>query len=333
MTALWDDPRPKGYWPGTPTQWREPTIDDCAWYAVEFLFEKASNTHLSLHPVLDIRAYSSDKVGGTPNTVALRDTLRLWPASEDVTYRYNGYNRADIVDALRHGAGILWGGDYENLPVHYRRWTNNDVFAHAMASLTLDVNKAGKERTFLYDPLGGGPTKQPYDGEWITIDALLDFSWNSGKLYPIGIVENEGETVKYLHLGKGQKPDREVGVRRGGVARAAPRFSAGTVRKFWNADKRWPFLAKFKDGWFLVLWDQGENNWEFGYVHKDDIIANEGVVVETTTDPTIDELMRAITALKDDKQTLVDANYVQSQLLTQYEEVVPRVRDDLTTLP
>ena len=306
--VMWDNPRPKGYWPNTPSQWREPSVDDCTWYATEFLFEAASETHRSVHPVLGLRNDSIDKVGGTTLPVALSETMRLWPTSERVTYSYGSYTRDEIVAALLSGAGILWGGDYEKLPNHYRRWTNNDVFNHAMASLTLE----DEDRTFLYDPLGGGPTRQPYDGEWITIDALLDFNWNAGyKQYSVGIVENLGEEpMRYLHLPMSSEADRVVGIRRGGAARVAPRITAAVKRKFWNEEKRWGFLGLFSGGWFLVLWEQ-DGEWDFGYVHREDIIANESVQVE----PTLPEVSAEATELYEKIETaLVNLNEAQAFL-------------------
>ncbi len=348
MTILWDNPRPDGYWPGTPTQWREPSVDDCTWYATEFLFERASSTHLSMHPTREIREHSSDKVGGTPLAVALRDTLRLWPTSEQVTYRYGAYSGRYISEALRHGAGILWGGDYEQLPKHYRRWTNNDNFDHAFASLTLNKSPGGEDRTFLYDPLGGGPQREFYDGEWITLEALFKFNWQANaSTYYVGIVENKGKyRMQSLHLPITEEPDRVVTVRRGGAARAAPRYTADPVRKFWNEDKRWRLLGKVTGGWHIVLWKVGDNHWEYGYVFKDDILTNEGVVIAgpVESDPDESEAIaelharlqtanKSIIALKDDKLALINTNYAQGQLLKTYEEVVPRVRDDLATLP
>lgn len=320
MAKLWDNPRPQGYWPGTPTQWREPSVDDCTWYATEFLFEAASETHLSMHPVRDIRANSTDTDGGTPLAVALRDTAAIWPDDEGVTYEYIFANRQQITNALASGAGILWGGDYERLPPHYRRWTNNDVFNHAMASLTLDIGATGTERTFLYDPLGGGPEREPYDGEWIKIHDILDFNWGDGG-YPVGIVKNKGDyTMQKLNLPFSQKANRAVGLRRGAAARSAPMHGSDVVRRFWTESKRYPFLAKFRNGWFLVLWKGDENDWDFGYVHKDDIKVNEWVGVPPVDDTDVAALKLANKALASDNAALnnrMDTALIQADKVVQ----------------
>jgi hypothetical protein len=154
-----------------------------------------------------------------------------------------------------------------------------------MSSLTLDEN----ERTFLYDPLGGGPERLPYDGEWISLDALLEFNWKSNGKYYVAIVENEGNyNLRYLHLPVHQEADKVVTVRRGGAARVEPRITSSTVRRFWNENKRRPFLAKFAGGWYLVLWSSGEE-WEWGYVYKDDILSVESVEVEPPQPPCEEE--------------------------------------------
>lgn len=232
-----------------------------------------------MHPVQALREKSTDTEGGTELQVALRDTLKLWPTNERVTYRYGLFTRQYIASALRRGAGVLYGGDYEKLPLHYRRWTNNDVFNHAAASLTLDIKPNGVERTFWYDPLGGGPQRAPYDGEWITLDAVLDFNWSYNGRYYVGIVENLGDVpVKYLHLGLEQEPDKVVYLERGATARVSPRTTADQRRRFWNETKARPFLARFSGGWLLVLWDDGEGNtWDFGYVHRDEALRIETV--------------------------------------------------------
>ena len=187
MAELRDSPRPKVYWPNTPSQWREPTVDDCTWYATEFAFQAASKNHLNMHPVKDLREKSSDTEGGTPVPVALRDTEYLWPKSEEVAYKYGQFTKAEIRRALKDEKTIVYGGDYEKLPQHYRRWTYNDTFNHAMASRDYrEVNGVGF--TFLYDPLGGGPQRDFYDGEWIRLDDLLAFNWSGSKGEYVGIV-------------------------------------------------------------------------------------------------------------------------------------------------
>jgi hypothetical protein len=140
-----------------------------------------------MHPVKDLRNKSSDTTGGTPVPVALRDTWALWPKSEDVGYQYGKFSKAAIRRALKDGKTIVYGGDAEKLPPHYRRWTSNDFFNHAMASRDLRMHN-GVEQTFLYDPLGGGPQRDFYDGEWIPLDAVLAFNWGGVTAEYVGIV-------------------------------------------------------------------------------------------------------------------------------------------------
>lgn len=302
-----DSPRPEGYWPGTPSQWREATVDDCTWYATEFLFEAAGRTHHSMHPVRELRALSSDKVGGTPLTVAIGDTLRIWPASENVGAVYGTFSRLDIVRALSTGAGILWGGDYVKLPPHYRRWTNHDEFSHAMASLTFDKET---QQTFLYDPLGGGPTKLPYDGEWIGIDDLLAFNWSNGQLgYYVGIVQNKGDGVmRFLHLPTSQRPNKTVALKHGASAFAEPRATGEPVRRFFNENKQWPYLGKGWSGWYIVLWNDGEtgDTWDFGFVPSTEVLEVVNVPIPPVEGVNCDEFENTLEIVRTHVQELAD---------------------------
>lgn len=277
MASLRDSPRPDVYWPNTPSQWREPSVDDCTWYATEFAFQAASENHLNMHPVKDLRNKSTDTEGGTPVDVALRDTFKLWPIRENVGYRYGAFNFATIRRSLRDGSTIVVGGDYEKLPLHYRRWTNNDTFNHAMAARDLRKNKAGEWLTFLYDPLGGGPAREPYDGEWIKLDDLLTFTWNaSSRTWWLGIVYNRSEIpMKYLNLPAQYKPDRFARLKRGAPVRSEPRATSEVVRKFWNENTRRPILYAVDGGWVCVLW-KDDKEWQWGYADPDDVIAKGG---------------------------------------------------------
>jgi hypothetical protein len=265
MAILWDKPRPSVYWPGTPSQWREPTVDDCTWYAVEFAFEAASKTHLSMHPVRDLRRHSSDTVGGTPVPVALREVDKLWPTSEGVRWTYGAESRATIRRALIDGDTIVWGGDYEKLPTHYKRWTNNDIFDHAMASRDFRTYN-GTGQTFLYDPIGGGPQRDFYDGEWISLDALMEFSWSGAGGEWVGIVratKQQGDTMikgpfertssRYVELPVGVKV-----------------FNApeGKVVKRIGTAKKYDYFGYTNDYWAIELWVMGEP--VIAYVKKND---------------------------------------------------------------
>jgi hypothetical protein len=257
MTELWDNPRPVGYWPGTPSQWREPTVDDCTWYATEF-------------------AFSTDTEGGTPVSVAIRDTQDLWPERERVFSQYGAYKREYITRLLTEGAVFVVGGDYEKLPKHYRRWTYNDYFNHAMAIKTYD---AKHDRTFLYDPLGGGRTYEPYDGEWISMSAILHYTWqaNSTKWYA-GLVQNLGdEPMKAVFVNPTHPADREVRVEANTVVRGQPRSTGERTRQIYSATKWWPVLGRTTDGWRLIAWNLDLSNKNIGYVHVNDIIEARAV--------------------------------------------------------
>lgn len=323
MTTLWDNPRPKGYWPGTPSQWREPTVDDCTWYATEFGFEAASETHLSMHPVKDLRNFSSDTVGGTPLSVALRETARLWPAKERVHSEYGAYSRRFIMDALSAGAVLVYGGDYEVLPPHYRRWTYNDYFDHAVASKTLDRTDLGTFRTFMYDPLGGGRYYEPYDGEWITIDGLLKYCWQSGDKYWVSIIENKGaEPMKSLNINPNQMADKEVRVRNTTVVRAQPRITGDRTRRIYSNTKWWPVVGRVAGGWRLIAWKNELGHVEWGYINPDDILEYRN---EPFTDTDND-------ALLNENLTLASENAALETELGKYKGVVESISADLEVL-
>ena len=281
--ALRDKPRPSIYWPNTPSQWREPTVDDCTWYAVEFGFQAASKDHLSMHPVNDLRNHSSDTIGGTPVPVALREVYRLWPKDQGAEYRYGLFSRTEIRRMLKDGKTIIWGGDYEKLPKHYRRWTYNDTFDHAMASRDFRTNGLGTDVTFLYDPLGGGPQRDFYDGEWISLDALLDFSWGAnGKEY-VGVVygtaqpkDNGGDEMikgnverqsnKWVEIPKGvwvwDSPDGEV-VRETGTARRYDYF--GYTKGHWA-------IGIFVAGDPVIAYVKKNDNWARGQWPEEPVV-------------------------------------------------------------
>jgi hypothetical protein len=302
MTELWDKPRPQGYWPGTPNQFREATVDDCTWYATEFGFEAASQTHRSVHPVRELRNFSTDTVGGTPVAVAIRDTQNLWLDRERVVSTYGTRTKEQIITLLKRGAVLVYGGDYEKLPQHYRRWTNNDFFNHALATKTYDESA---DRTFMYDPLGGGPTFQPYDGEWISLNNVLDYCWQAGgTTYWVGVIENRGdEPMKSVNLNPNQPTDREVRVGKNTVVRVAPRTTSEAVRTVYSAQKWLPFIGRAPGGWRLIGWNLDESGKNIGYVHFDDIEEVRNVTpLVTGTD--VEALKLANEALRDERSQL-----------------------------
>lgn len=254
MATLRDKPRPSVYWPNTPSQWREPTVDDCTWYAVEFAFQAASDNHVSMHPVNDLRNHSIDRTGGTQVRVALSEVDRLWPKGENVGWKYGVFSKTEIRRRLKDGATIVWGGDYEKLPQHYRRWTVNDYFNHAMASRDFRINpQSGKAQTFLYDPLGGGPQRDFYDGEWINLEALYRFNWNNEE---VGIVYNIGRKTDKMIRGPIERTSSKWVHLPAGV-RVFDAPGGQVVRTVGNA-KRYDYFGYSNGFWAIEIFVQGE---------------------------------------------------------------------------
>lgn len=274
--------RPKfddyGYWPNTPSQWREPTVDDCTWYAGEFAFQAADSLHRNYHPVNDIRNQSTDRDGGTPVDVMLRDTKQFWPKDAGLGYEYAAWKKRDIVRALNTGATVVTGGDYEKLPLHYRRWTNNDYFNHAMAHRFARKNKVGKWLTALYDPLGGGPTREPYDGEWILLDALYgdedEYTWRkSAGRYWVGVVDNYHgkDQMKRVFFDK-QDTQRECQVFTGSPVYAEPTTIAPKLKVLMDDQKWYGLIGRVNPDWFAVFsWNKELNDHEVGYLAAQDV--------------------------------------------------------------
>jgi len=307
MTELWDNPRPDGYWPGTPSQWREATVDDCTWYATEFAFEAASETHRSVHPVKGLREYSTDTSGGTPVSVAIRDTSKLWPRTERVHAVYGQFHRDYLERCLQQGAVLVLGGDYEKLPVHYRKWTINDKFDHAVACKTYRLKpQTDIEQTFLYDPLGGGSTLQPYDGEWITLDALLDnYTWaaSSGRIWA-GIVMNKGdEPMRSVNLFSQQATDKEVRCRSNTEVRVEPRIDGRRTRTIWGSKNWFSLIGTAANGWRLIGWNLDADRSNIGYIHKDDIAETRTVEPAQSVDST--GFAKRVVELEKDNAALV----------------------------
>ena len=330
MVELRDDPRPQGYWPNTPSQWREPTVDDCTWYAGESAWQSGSNNHLNMNPVKDLREKSIDTVGGTDPLVMMKEMERLWPTSEQVGWAYGGWTAEELKRALAGGACLLIGGDYEKLPIHYRRWTNNDIFNHEMMVKFIDPN----DKVFLYDPLGGGPTFQPYDGEWIPFADLFGtnkFTWKkTASTWWAGIVQNlERDAVKKIFA----EAKKQVRVARGTPVFPAPR-ALNHDKKLWEPDQWRDFYGVTFNGWRLIKYHK-EDEAQYGYIHSRDVIEarNAPAIPASPPDTDVEALQLANKALRTANQNLTDSNQVMHQTLLQYEEVIPSVRNDLATLP
>ena len=303
-------PPPPGYWPPTPSQWTEVTVDDCTWFAGEFAWQSGSDIHRSMHPVDDLRAKSTDRVGGTPINVMMNEIDRLWPARDGVGWRYGSHSTQEIKRALTGGAAVIVGGDYEKLPPHYKRWTNNDVFDHAMTiKFLLDDG-----RVRLYDPLGGGPARLPYDGEWIPFEALFagnyGFNWQEPTgAYPTGFVQNLTEgapEVDKLFLDQEHPATREMRVKDRTPVYKKPSITSLRVKTFWN-ETVWRWLAGATEGWRITVYqDVGSTDWKVGYVNNIDVI--ETRTAELPADDHLETIETLTTQLNEERDQLATAN-------------------------
>ena len=325
MATLRDDPQfgVFGYWPNTPSQWREPTVDDCTWYAGEFAFQAADVKHRNFHPVNDIRKKSADNKGGTTVSYMTNFMGEWWPKDAAISYAYGTWSESRIIHMLESGATFIVGGDYEELPLHYRRWTNNDYFNHAVALRFYD---ADRERTAMYDPLGGGPTRQPYDGEWIKLDALLNgaYWWRSGTGYAAGAVAaNRGAAMRKGFI-DGEDARRELRVKKGTFVQEEPSPVSPVSRRIYSDSKWWKVLGRFTGGWFLITWENEGN--QYGYVHHSAITEQRSVDPKNTTsaDP---ELMQQLVLAQDEVQRLEASLNVARETSKERLAVINTVRD------
>jgi hypothetical protein len=261
-------------------------------------------------------------VGGTPVAVALRDTGEFWPDRENVSWEYSAYSKFELERALRSGAVLVVGGDYESLPFHYRRWTNNDNFDHAIALKFLTPVNTTK----MYDPLGGGPTNQPYDGEWIDFDAIFNpsgFCWRGvDEKYMCGIVQNteEGETsMDTMYLDQDTPATRMMRVKDKTKVYDKPTVTSDMVKTFWNADT-WRWLAGTAPGWKMTLYKNvSDTEWQAGYVQAEEVLEVKDAPVEI--DPDVARIKELETTLTSLAVTLGQ----ESDLLDEAEEKLDRI--------
>lgn len=196
MADLRDSPLPSGYRPNTPNQFREKTVDDCTWFAMEYAYERASLGQLKANPVDVRRTVDPDLTGPTRMSDAFEAFDRYYKRSRLVRHYQSPLTPRDFDEALnllRMDATLVVIGDYEELPFHYRRWTYNDKFDHAIAihDFRPDIKFGARSvgSTYMYDPLGGGRTFEPYDGEWIPVEGVLrSFVWTTGTSISIGVL-------------------------------------------------------------------------------------------------------------------------------------------------
>ena len=278
MATLRDNPpfSDFGWWPNTPSQWREPTVDDCTWYAGEFAFQAADIKHRNYHPVNDIRNKSADTKGGTTVQYMTSFMYDFWPRDARLHAYYGSFGENRIIDMLEKGATFIVGGDYEKLPVHYRRWTNNDLFDHAVAIRFYD---ADRERTAMYDPLGGGVARQPYDGEWISLEALLrGYWWRGGSGWVAGVVGPYREEPIVKSFVRPEEASRELRSKARSYVYEGPSTLSPLERRIWSDQNWWPVIGRAAGGWFLILWrDKESNEMRHGYIHRDDVLEQREV--------------------------------------------------------
>jgi hypothetical protein len=296
-----------GYWPNTPSQWREPTVDDCTWYAGEFAYQAADTLHRNFHPVNDIRNQSSDRVGGTPVDVMLRDMQAFWPEDSGVGYSYGQWKLRDIKRALQSNASVVVGGDYEKLPLHYRRWTNNDYFDHAMTVRFLRRRKDGVEMTALYDPLGGGNQRDPYDGEWIPLRAIFgdedDYTWrHRDGLWWTGVVDNRRrkDMMKRIFF-DAQDTQREAQVFKGTPIYDEPTVISAKNKVLMDDTKFYKLAGRVNADWFAIFsWNKVSQGHDIKYVAASDLkTLRPRAPVEYAPDSDHEAIITTLTAERD----------------------------------
>ena len=309
-----------GYWPNTPSQWREPTVDDCTWYAGEFAFQAADVKHRNYHPVNDIRKESADNTGGTTVHYMTQFMYGWWPRDAELHAYYGSFGEERIIDMLEKGATFIVGGDYEKLPVHYRRWTNNDHFNHAVAIRFYDANT---ERTAMYDPLGGGPQRSEYDGEWINLERLLSgYWWRGGNGWVAGVVGRYKKDKIVKPFMKPEEVTRQLRAKSRSFIYEGPSTLSPLERRIWSDKNWWATLGRAEGGWFLILWRDKENNEvRWGYIHRDDILEQREVQPCLTSDPA-DDLVAQVENLQSEVDRLKNLTSQQLTVINAVRAVV-----------
>lgn len=276
-----------------------------------------------MHPVLELRNKSIDTVGGTDPHVMMKEMERLWPKGQHVGWRYGTWTVRELKRALAGGASILIGGDYEKLPHHYRRWTNNDNFNHEMMVKTIETRVGGVDTTFLYDPLGGGPQRDPYDGEWIAFDQLFGpdkFTWRAAGGFVAGIVQNkEFNAMRTVFA----KATREVRVKMGTPVYKRPTSAIAHHKKLWRSENWRPNYGITYNGWRLIEY-KVEDEVFYGYINKLDIIESRTVQDDPRITATVDctALIEENAALEADNADLTAANNNLTATITAVQDVV-----------
>ena len=316
----------QGYWPNTPSQWREPTVDDCTWYAGEFAFQAADVKHRNYHPVNDIRLKSADNTGGTTVAYMMQFTEQFWPDDSLMTAYYGSFGAGEIRDRLSKGATFVVGGDYEQLPLHYRRWTNNDEFNHAVAIRFYDE---GTDRTAMYDPLGGGPTYREYDGEWISLEALLKgYWWRGGKGWVAGITAPYREERIMKPFVGIDGAELELRVKERTYVYNGPSAGSAIERRIWKDTNWWPTIGRAVGGWFLILWTDSETkDLRWGYVHREDIVEKRNIERTEPTGEVDPDLVAQIENLQLEVDRLKNVSVALQQVSEERLAVINTVRD------
>ena len=312
-----------GYWPNTPSQWREPSVDDCTWYAGEFAFQAADVKHRNYHPVNDIRTKSADNKGGTTVLYMTTFMYNWWPSDARLHAYYGSFGESRIIDMLGGGATFIVGGDYEKLPLHYRRWTNNDNFNHAVAIRFYDPDT---ERVAMY---GGGPQRSEYDGEWIKLDALLNgYWWRGGNGWVAGVVGPYREEPIVKPFIDPEDATRELRVRARSFVYDGPSTLSPLNRRIWSDTKWWPVIGRAQGGWFLILWrDADDESVRFGYIHRDDVLEQRDVQRTGSSGELDPELMQQLELAKTEIQSLEASLEVARKTSEERLAVINTVRD------
>lgn len=254
-----DTPKPDlKYKTKTLNQFQAKTVDDCVWYAVNDTYEYVTEGKVHVKDPEEFRKESTGSASGPSKlSIVLAKFSARFPDAVSFTQSPGqGFTKDQAVAALEQGAGLVVLGDYENLPVYYRRWTNNDKFDHAVGARLFNPDhklfKGSRGSTWMYDPLGGGHNNNPYDGEWIAVEWLFDdFAWRTGTRVSIAVIDEFTEETM-ISVDKDQTAPRTATIKAGTEVRKDPDAASPVATKFKNQTDV-PYIGTTRDGWHAIL--------------------------------------------------------------------------------
>jgi hypothetical protein len=292
-----DTPPPDlAYKTKTKNQFNAKTVDDCVWYAVNDAYEYVTR---GVHQVASPEAFRRASSGTISGPSKLSDVLSAFAKRFPFGVNYDqspvsaSWNREACITALTRGACLVFVGDYEKLPKYYRRWTNNDIFDHAVNAKTFrrDVKlyTGSMGSTWFYDPLGGGTNDREYEGEWIAIESLTDeFAWKIGSNIAVAFIDTYTEEDMFT-VSKGQTTTRIARVKAGTKLMKMPEASSGVAKTLKN-EQNLPLLGVVNSKWSIVISDIPNLNAPKGvYVHQTDILKIESIPAPATDEQLVQE--------------------------------------------